>query len=602
MQTARGHTRGKAIVINEVVALAKLNQGIAGRVAESSFLESLEPEDFLIMETFDTLFRADPEGTQRAFSESALADDTNANPLTTLALEYLKGSDPVVSAAVQSLPWIRGGVTPFRDSHGSSIRPSKASLESEVVLAFLDLFLDEREAALALLKSSWVFDGLDNREFAALSYLQCLAHSGTAAQVAEMPFLRTLEVDDLIALEVLDELSRNDSTGLRQFLSAPEIRGGITDDQMVTVALMHLKLRDPGAAAAIKSLPWVVDGLSREEWNPVLLLRVLALESRNLFEGLAAKPWVNDGLSREETAVVDNLIPIAGKSYGDKGNETLALHIIDIPFLETVDGIDASAVRSLRDLQWAVNEPYLERVLAHPTLDGGITDDDTVVVAALRKVVDYRPGLLDTLLDPAQVRVKKRVIHLRHSGEMDLSVIHLSPGAYRTMNILEELTRSHEEFMGVPYPTNYLGVVVADATPSLGGGGPGGIITIDPGQEENAYLIAHELAHSYWNFSPTWLREGAAEFMTTVSTDKEFPNNACRATQSQSELQRLTLERLEKDYPNLTYCHYSLGRAFYIELYDALGDRVFREGSQKLYRAMREGEQDGQCNGEDRTV
>ncbi len=117
---------------------------------------------------------------------------------------------------------------------------------------------------------------------------------------------------------------------------------------MVTVALMHLKMRDPGAAAAIESLPWVVDGLSREEWNPVLLLRVLALESRNLFEGLAAKPWVNDGLSREETAVVDNLIPIAGKSYGDKGNETLALHIIDIPFLETVDGIDASAVRSLR--------------------------------------------------------------------------------------------------------------------------------------------------------------------------------------------------------------------------------------------------------------
>ena len=603
MQAARGLAEERAKVISNIKTIAKMDRGSAGHVSDLPFLASLETEDLLTLGTLLRLFAADPEGARRVLSDQAFAGGTSANPLGTLALQYLLDRDPAVSAVVQSLPWVRDGIAPFRDTRVSSIHPSKASLESEVVLAFLGIFLDEREAALSLFQSSWVYDGLDVREFTALARLEALARRGRAAQVAEMPFLRTFEIDDLIALEVLEELARNNSTGLRQLLSAPEFSGGITDDQTVTVALVHLKLRDPDAAATIEALSWVADRLSREERKPVLALRELALESKNLFESLAIKPWVLDGLSRDEVTIVRNLTPIAGKSYGDKSNEALALRIIDMPFLETIDGIDAAAVTSLRSLQLSSDQPYLEQVLDHPTLSGGITDDHTVVVAALQEVIDYRPELLGTLLDPAQVNVEERVIHLPLSGEMDLSVIHLNPGSYGTMDILEQMTRSHETFMGVPYPTSYLEVVVVDATPHLGGGGPQGIIIIDPGHEEDAYLIAHELAHSYWNFAPTWLREGAAEFMTTVSGDQAFPNNACGAAENLSALQQLRLERLESGLPTdprLSVCNYSLGRSLYIELYDTLGDSAFREGFQRLYLAMRDGKYDGQCNGEER--
>ena len=374
---------------------------------------------------------------------------------------------------------------------------------------------------------------------------------------------------------------------------------------MATVALMHLSLRDPDAAASIESLSWVRDGLYGGDTKPVLALRELALESKKLFGGLVTKPWLRDGLGRDEVTVVNNLTPIAGKSFGDRSNEALALRIIDMPFLETVDSIDAAAVRSLNILQHSPDGPYLEQVLAHPTLSGGITDDHTVLVATLERVIRYRPDLLEVLLDPARVNVEKRVTHLRHSGEMYLSVIHLNPGSYRTMDTLEQIARSHEEFMGVAYPTGYLGVVVDDATPSLGGRGPSGIITSDPGHEKDAYFIAYELAHSYWKFPPYWLREGAAEFMTTVSADKQFSNNACRATESLAELQRLQRERLEKRLPrdrNLTSCNYALGRGLYIELYNTLGDPAFRNGFQKLYLALREGKHHGQCTGEERGV
>ena len=221
MGIAQGETIEKAQVIGSVVGIARLDPEAGGQVSALPFLATLEREDGLMLTTLYRLVRADPEGTRRVLSGPALAGGTSHNPPATLALQYLKGQDPEVSAAIQSLPWVRDGVAPFRHTGVSSSNRSKASRESLVVLGFLELFLSEREAALALLKSSWVFDGLDNWEYTALTRLQSLGRSRRAAQVAEMPFLQTFERNDLIALEVLEELSRNDSTGLRQLLSAP---------------------------------------------------------------------------------------------------------------------------------------------------------------------------------------------------------------------------------------------------------------------------------------------------------------------------------------------------------------------------------------------
>ena len=130
----------------------------------------------------------------------------------------------------------------------------------------------------------------------------------------------------------------------------------------------------------------------------------------------------------------------------------------------------------------------------------GITDDQTVVVAVLERVIRHRPELLDTLLEPEQVTVEKRVIQLPHSGEVTLSVIHVIPGTYRTMDILEQMVRTQEGFMAVPFPRSYVGLLAADGIPV--GGGPSGIITVSSGSAENRYLIAHELAHTYWPFLP----------------------------------------------------------------------------------------------------
>ena len=248
-------------------------------------------------------------------------------------------------------------------------------------------------------------------------------------------------------------------------------------------------------------------------------------------------------------------------------DESAALRILDMAFLETVDGVDAAAMKALAVLPWESDRGYLEQVLSHPTLRDGITDDQTVVVAALQSVVRHRPELLDTLLNPDQVTVEKRVIRLLHSGEVTLSVIHVIPGTYRTMDILEQMVRTQEGFMAVPFPRSYVGLLAVDARPV--GGGPSGIITVDPGYAEDDYIIAHELAHTYWSFFPPWLREGAAEFMTTVSADAEFSSNKCSLADNLSDLEHIE-SGLSEDIIYRSGCSYALGRGLFLDLYETL--------------------------------
>ena len=143
---------------------------------------------------------------------------------------------------------------------------------------------------------------------------------------------------------------------------------------------------------------------------------------------------------------------------------------------------------------------------------------------------------MHTLLDPEIITVEQRIVDLPHSGEVMLSVLHTTRDPHPTMDLLEHTVRSQEEFMVVPVPKEYIGVVVVDATPQRGGGGASGVLTIDPGGESDASLIGHEFAHTYWSFSPTWIAEGGADFMTTVPAGVEFSDNECGLVDNLEEL------------------------------------------------------------------
>ena len=477
--------------------------------------------------------------------------------------------------------------------------------EQEAVLQLLNLASDRRLVAWELAHKPWMQDDLSTQEGHAIILLASIAYVDgvSAEQILRMSFLDSFELDDLVILETLRAL---DQEGLRWLLSHSALTEGSAAAQSAAVALLRLELEQPETAAVIMALPWVGDGIGPSEVNALLHLQELALDSPAVFRALAPRPWVQDGLDPDETTVVTALRGISGVSF-TKRDAATALRIAAMPFLETVDGVDAAAAHSLRSLFWeSDSEDYLGQVLAHPTLADGISDDEAFVVAALEVVVRDRPDLLDTLLDLGPGAVEKRISQFPLAGEVILSVLNVNPGGQSSLDRLEQILRAQEGFIGVPLPRSYVGLLVADATSASGGGGPTGLITVDPGWEESDYIIAHELAHTYWNFFPAWIAEGAADFMTTVSANKQFAPQDCSLGDTLSDLDQLYRELSESEQSTAVIrqsgCAYSLGRGLFLDLYDTLGDEAFRRGFGRLYVAMRDGEMDDECTSLERGV
>ena len=372
--TQEGFTRDRVIAILFITQIAEVDVASAMQILALPFLESIEPDDERKLVTLRDLFREDPDGARQLLSDPALLDGTRASTAADVALLYLKAQGPEVSAAIEALPWVQDGIEPLRDSNVGSFYPSKASLESWVVFDLTHIYFNSRGTFLSLVQSPWVYDGLNNWEYTALTRLLTVAHRDptAASRIMEMPFLKTFERHDLIALSTMETLARSGSDSLQQLLSDPALHGGVTDDHMATVALLYLKLLDPDAAAAIGSLPWVQDGIAALEQRPVRALQGLALESPKVFWALTHRSWTQDGLSADEMTVVRQLTSMSGKSYG-RSAEAAALGIIDMPFLETIDGLDAAAMRSLTALALGWDQGRLQQVLSHPTLSNGIT-------------------------------------------------------------------------------------------------------------------------------------------------------------------------------------------------------------------------------------
>ena len=93
----------------------------------------------------------------------------------------------------------------------------------------------------------------------------------------------------------------------------------------------------------------------------------------------------------------------------------------------------------------------------------GITNDETPVVALLYDVQATNPGLLETILDPSITLVEERDIELPLAGRTRLIVVRIEPGANRSMDLLDDAVRFTEDYIGEPFPTNFVLLLYADA-------------------------------------------------------------------------------------------------------------------------------------------
>ena len=576
------------------------------------FLTTLEYDDSYTLQFLRDMFKADSEEGLRFLENPLLLDPDRVTTSADFYLLYLNGQGAELSRAIESMKWVQDGVEPFVDLSEPMFYTS-SNREAEALHYMASLQIRSPEALLSMARRPWLQESLGPREHWAISSIRDLAYESPqgAAMIAAMPFLDTFDERDRLILEPLWNLTREDPGELESILSHPELTGGVSDDRRGWVILLLLRGENPAAAELLEMLPWISDGISESEEGSVLLLTEMALGANDLFRAITSRRWLEDGLTSDELKVADGLWQLAREEFrGPTGRKYSggedAIRILNMPFLDTVDGVDAAAVAVMPRLFWQEGENYLEQVLSHPRLQGGLEDNHAFTVAAMHVVVRQSPHLIQVLLDRHLDNVENRVLELPHSGEVVISVIDLNAEDSLALDILEESLRRQEHFMGTAFPTTYAGLLIADATLRGGGGGPGGILTVGSSRRENRHIIAHELAHTYWPFSPLWIAEGAAEFMSKISADAQFPSNQCDLVENISELDRLYQQAiLDPDLEEQIYfagCEYALGRGLFVELYDSLGDANFREGFLRLYLTLRDKALDAQCSGIEKGV
>ena len=367
------------------------------------------------------------------------------------------------------------------------------------------------------------------------------------------------------------------------------MRDGIDDVEAGAIRWMN-NMKSAEVASSVVPLSWMQDGIDDVEARAIEYLSYMANKDTEVGLAVVSLDWVQDGIGGLEAQAIEEVSRI---SYQ---NTEAALRIVSMPFIEAIEPPDMSALASLRQLAGFRPEIF-ERIMAHPTIRDGITNDWAQVVATLDGVARTSPGLINVLLDPSKVSLERRAITLPLAGDVVLSIIRTDQGAARSMDLLEHAVRSAEGYMDAPLPTSYVGLLYENAVSGSNAGTNFGThiavlpeYDVDDGSHEAESAgghVAHEVAHYYWGGNEHWVDEGASDFMAAAveraRTGRPIgvTNPPCAYARTIAELESLGISRVDVEFD----CNYSLGERLFVDLRRTLGDERFRQAFRALYLA-----------------
>ena len=559
--------------------------------------------------SFREISRAAPDVADALMRFPWLADGVTEYEMYALYnLREILREDASFTETLIGFPWIADGVT---------------GDESHTIYNLREISRDAPATAETLLSFTWLADGVTEDEFLAVSHLQVILKENlaTAEALLSFPWLADgVTEDESHAVYNLREILLENSTAAEALLSLPWLADGVTEDESSAVYnFRKISRKDNAMASMLLGSPWFSDGVSRNERRTLRGLRNLYDLDRSRLSALTSKHWFKDGLSDEEFMLLGDLGNIAYTS------ETDALALIGMPFLETFEPADALAVASLRHLTWCDDGQFkysmecsdggsgyqrvskkFRQAMAHPHISDGISDEEATIVATLHAASSFSTDIFDSLLDPDTVTLEERTINLPHTGETQLTIIRIRPGAERTMDLLESAVRTVEGFMGTPFPLRHYIFLAENTNPDgvtidlTGMSGEHEWFDSDERPEVDAlHVFAHETAHLYWyyDWSLHWVAEGMATFFQSLARWQVnvgpgvpvvpiWPSHMppCPITSNIAEL-----ERLDRNESIKTYCSDSLGERMAQDLWRSLGDSVFRQGLANLYLTSRSG-------------
>lgn len=375
-------------------------------------------------------------------------------------------------------------------------------------------------------------------------------------------------------------------------------------------AARELDQHHQAIAREIKALPWMQDGIDEAEAKAIDEIRWLARASSAAALSLVGFGWVRDDIDQQEAAAIDTLVgtnhgPAAASAVakpwiadGISPTEKDALQtlwwlgdedaerFLGMPFLGSLETSDAVALSVL--LWLSRNEDMYRKVTTTQPFADGLTDEWAIVVTTLSSVI-HSDDLLGKVFDPASVTVETSTVSLPLAGDVAISFVRIDvDGSDESIEIAKDVLVEVESVMGLPLPTTYVGVLVADggwwahnawthvAMRPLEDEDPD---TTSKGSYGLRHLLTHEFAHYYWHSNATWIDEGIANALADLHELRVAGRNTF--AERRFACQESAIQDIDEDAPGS--CFYDLGTQLFIELNGALGDGPFREGLRALY-------------------
>ena len=552
---------GDAEVASAVVSLGWLQDGIddveVKTIEELSYIANKDTEIGLSVVMFEWV----QDGIEEVESE---------------AIDWMNNfGDAEVASAVVSLGWLQDGID---------------DVEVKTIEELSYIANKDTGVGLSVVALDWVQDGVEGVEADAIDWMNNFGDAEVATAVVSLGWVQD-GIDD-VEVKTIEELSyiANEEVA-SSVVSLGWVQDGIEGLEVKTIEeLSYIANKDTGVGLSVVALDWVQDGIDDVEVKTIEDVSYIAYENAEVASAVVSLSWVQDSVNGAEAALIEDFGAIA------RNNSGAALQIVGMPFIETIEPPDISAMASLRQLAAFKPETFV-RVMSHAALLDGISNDIAPIVATLNGVAGTNPGLIDVLLDSSKVLLERRIITLPLSGDVILFIIRTSPGTERSMDLLEHSVRSVEEYMGAPLPTNYVGLLYENTVPeSFAGANFGTHIAIlpkfdvDDGTTDAEFAgsnIAHEVAHYYWSGNANWVDEGAAEFMASI-VERDRTGRSIGATNSPCPHARniVELESLKITQDSIEYgCNYSLGERLFLDLNRTLGDTQFQQGFRELYIA-----------------
>ncbi len=363
-------------MIQYIDTVVRIDEAAALRLIRMPFTQSVAFGSTSAWRTLAQIVAADPEGFAALLADPRLADGIRSDQAAEVSAIYLEMLDPPAAAAIRGMAWT------YEDPWRAHELRILAQMSPPVFWAWIAQCRSYHDRCPGTLTSITELAQADEE---------------SALRIIKMPFLSTWnQGSDQAVLTYAAHLAEEDPASLRQVLSHPKLRGGITDDHITTFALLVLGVERPEAAAAIMALPWVRDGVQRPvrayevhagdpaQWEEDVALSLVSIawNSPEAALALVGRHWLRDGVSWDEQQVMSQLPWLVGP------DPATALRLVEMPFLAvSASKDDSSIIGNLMDMVTYSPNPdkpaVLREVLDHPWLQGGIRDGYRHVVELL---------------------------------------------------------------------------------------------------------------------------------------------------------------------------------------------------------------------------